>query len=125
MENRLTHAQWVAPICLLLLLTGCETVKNVKLWPFDQEKSGGQAVAPPNSTEYLCSGGKHFYVRYIDNGNAAWLIYAEREISLSKVASTSGTRYSNGIAVLNVNGNTATLDDGPAISFTDCKTAGK
>lgn len=111
--------------CLAALLPGCETVKSVDLWPFNKDKAQNKPSAPANSTEYLCSGGKRFYVRLIDNGNAAWLIYADREVSLTKVASTSGIRYSNGIANLNINGSEATLDDGPAVSYSGCKVAGK
>jgi hypothetical protein len=33
-------------------------------------------------------------------------------------------RYSNGIAVLEISGNTATLTDGAAATFTGCKTGG-
>lgn len=81
-------------------------------------------MKPPNSTEYQCNGGKRFYVRYLDNGAAAWLIYPDREVRLDKVNSTAGARYSNGIAMLEINGNEATLADGPAIAYTGCKSAG-
>jgi|SRR3989338_7330341 len=121
MKNRFINAAWLAPIPLLLLVSGCG---GVNLWPFDGAKSGGQSPTPSNATKYQCDGGKHFYVRYIDNGNAVWLIYPDREVSLAK-ASGPGTSYSNGVAVLNVNGNEATLTDGPAISFSGCKVVGK
>lgn len=122
MKIRLIQAGIAAPVCLALLLSGCG---GANLWPFSGKKETGAASAPANATEYQCNGGKRFYVRYLDNGGAAWLIYSEREVSLTKVAATSGTRYSNGIAILNVNGTEASLEDGPAISYTGCKAVGK
>lgn len=99
-----------------LMLAGCS---SMKVWPFDDDKPHltGQ---PANSTEFMCEGGKHFYVRYMDNGNTAWVIYPDREVALSKEA--SGSRYSNGVAVLEIKGNEATLNDGPGVSYTGCKT---
>ena len=118
MGNRFIRAALLAPVCLSLLLAGCG---GVNVWPFGGEKE--RSRAPSNATEYQCIGGKRFYVRYLDNGGAVWLIYPDREVRLDKVAA-AGTRYSNGIAVLDINGNEATLADGPTISFAGCKAAG-
>lgn len=111
-----------APAWLPLLLSGCS---GISVWPFDGTKAQNQSPTLANATEYQCDGGKHFHVRYTDNGNTAWLIYPDREVSLAKGAAASGMRYSNGIAALDVNGAEATLKDGPAITYTGCKAAGK
>lgn len=124
MNNRLIRTTIQAPACLMLLLAaGCSSVSVDKLWPFDGKSSPAQARTIANATEYQCSGGKHFYVRYMDNGATAWLIYPDREVSLAKAA--TGSRYSNGVAVLEINGNETTLNDGGAIAYTGCKAAGK
>lgn len=123
MGNRFIRAALLASAGLSLLLSGCGSV-NVNLWPFGGEGAQERPMTPPNSTEFQCNGGKRFYVRYLDNGAAAWLIYPDREVRLDKVNSTAGVRYSNGIAMLEINGNEATLTDGPAISYTGCKAAG-
>ena len=73
---------------------------------------------PPNATEYQCDGGKRFYLRFLDNGATAWLIFPDREVGLPKTA--KGTDYSNGVAVLEINGNEARLTDGN-ISYSGCK----
>lgn len=107
-----------APAILLALgLAGCS---EVKIWPFDGAKAAPQSRALANATEYQCEGSKRFYVRMVDNGAAAWLIYPDHEVSLAKASATSGTRYSNGVAVLELNGGEATLKDG-TVSYTGCK----
>lgn len=109
----------------ILLLVGLAGCSEVKVWPFDGSKAAPQSRMVANATEYQCEGNKRFFVRMIDNGNAAWLIYPDRELSLAKGSAATGTRYSNGVAVLEINGSEATLKDG-TVSYSGCKaTAGK
>ena len=123
-KNRFVRNTVLALACLALpIMAGCSSVSVDKLWPFDGKSGTGQARAPANATEYQCNSGKHFYVRYMDNGASAWLIYPDREVSLAKAA--TGSRYSNGVAVLEINGNESTLNDGTAIAYTGCKAVGK
>jgi len=107
-----------------LLLAGCGGMDGVKVWPFDSSGSAPQARKLANATEYQCEGNKRFHVRMMDNGETAWLIYSDREIGLAKSSSASGTRYTNGVAVLDINGGEASLRDGAA-AYTGCKAAGK
>ena len=106
-------------LALSFILSACG---GVNVWPFGGEKNQERSRTPANATAYQCAGGKHFYLRYLDNGGAAWIILPEREFRLDKLAAT-GTRYGNGVATLDVNGNEATLADGPAISYAGCKAA--
>lgn len=106
----------------LLLLAGCSSVGDYN--PFGDSKPA-EARKPENATEYQCENGKRFFVRMLDKGNAAWLIYPHREVNLDKVSGGSGTRYSNGIAVLDINGAEATLNDGPSVAYTGCKVPAK
>jgi len=106
-------------ISLTSLLPACSSVSVDKVWPFnDKSGASAQSHGPANATEYRCDGGKRFYVRYLDNGATAWLIYPDREVGLAKAA--SGSRYSNGVAVLEINGDQATLTDG-TVSYSGCK----
>jgi len=120
MKTGLVGMAWVGSACLALVLSGCSSIGSVNVWPFGDDKPKGRS-GPENATEYQCEGGKHFYVRYQDNGNTAWLIYPDREVALTK--GTAGTRYSNGNAVLDVNGADATLKDGATVNYTGCKAA--
>lgn len=106
-------------ITLTILMTGCSSFDRYN--PFTEATVSREIPrAPANATEYLCEGNKRFYVRMIDKGNGAWLIYPDREVNLDKV-SGSGNRYSNGVAVLDINGSDATLSDGPKIDYKECK----
>ena len=104
-----------------LALFGCS---SVDLWPFGGGKSQELSRKPVGAIEYQCNNERRLYVRYLDNGASAWVIFPEREFRLDKVDSTSGTRYSNGIAMLEKDGDEISLRDGPSVAFTGCKPAG-
>lgn len=108
-----------------LMLNACSSMDMSmdKVWPFGKDEGTGQPKRLANATEYLCESGKRFHVRMAENGNTAWLIYPDREVALSKQASSP--RYTNGVAVLEINGAEASLKDGPTVSYTGCKAAGK
>jgi membrane-bound inhibitor of C-type lysozyme len=108
-----------------LLLAACGDMNVRKYLPF-----GGDATTqersrtPANSVEYQCAGNKRFFLRTLEGGNAVWLILPEREVRLDRLGAGEGTRYSNGIAVLELGGAEATLNDGAALAYTGCKTGG-
>jgi membrane-bound inhibitor of C-type lysozyme len=103
-----------------LLLGACSSV-SLDLWPFGGSKEQDLSRTPAGATAYTCEGGKRLFVRYLDNGAAAWVILPEREFRLNKTASTSGTRYSNGSATLDIKDNEVTLFDGPKSTYAGCK----
>lgn len=108
--------------CISLLLAGCGDVNVRKYIPFSGDAPQERSRTPQNATEYQCAGNKRFHLRMLDGGDAAWLILPEREFRLNKLAG-SATRYSNGIAVLELGGGEATLTDGAAAPYTGCKSA--
>lgn len=114
----------VLPVLLAALLaTGCGGMDSVKkVWPFDGDSGGGQVRGPANAIQYLCDANKNFYLRMLDNGATAWVIYPNREVALNRTG-TTGTRYTNGIATLDLASPAAKLTDGPDINFTGCKPA--
>jgi len=103
-----------------LPLFGCG---SIDLWPFGASKSQERSRKPAGATEYQCNNDRRLYVRYLDNGASAWVIFPEREFRLDKVDS-SGVRYSNGIAMLEKDGDNISLRDGPTVAFTGCKPGG-
>lgn len=118
MKTKPTRTAAALIAALPLLLSGCGEMK-LKVWPFGDEEIRVHSRAPANASEYKCENSKGFFVRTLEGGAAVWLILREREVRLDRVG-VSGTRYSNSIAVLELNGDEATLTDG-ASRFTACK----
>lgn len=108
-----------------MLLAGCG---SISLWPFGSSGPQGRDPGPPpNSTTYQCEGKRSFYLRILEGG-AAWVILPEREFRLDKVsgaaegpAAGAAGRYGNGVAVLEIKGDEATLTDGPGQAYNGCR----
>ena len=101
-----------------LMLAACG---GVSLWPFGSSESTELSRKPANATEYVCQGGKSFYVRGLDAG-AVWLIAPDREIRLEKPAGSQGSVYRAGRVALEIDGQDASLTDPPA-QFAGCRRA--
>lgn len=119
MKTRSSFASLAAPVLFSVFAAGCGST-SVNLWPFGGEQNLERSRVPANSITYQCTGGKRFYLRYLDNGAAAWVILPEREFRLDRVGA-EGTRYGNGKADLRVGADETSLLDGPAVSYTGCK----
>ncbi|HOY69624.1 MAG TPA: hypothetical protein PL131_01905 [Methylotenera sp.] len=115
------HAQFktLCTFSLALSLTACSTIN---LNPFNSGTKESSRV-PANAISYICEGNKQFYVRMLNNGNEAWLIYPDHEVSLSKAAASN--RYTSGAIALVINGDETTLNDGEKIAYTACKAQSK
>jgi len=111
----------IAFIGATLVLGGCA---NVNQWLFGGAKEQDLSRPPPGATAYQCEAGKRLFVRYLENGAAAWVILPEREFRLNKVTSASGARYSNGNSTLETSGAATTLWDGASVTHSGCKAAG-
>ena len=108
--------------CAALLLSACGDMNIKKYIPFTGDSVQERSRVPPNATEYQCAGGKRLYIRMLDGGEAVWLILAEREVRLERIASTQ--RYSKGNTILSLNGSEATVADGATTPYSGCKTGG-
>lgn len=117
MKYRIARAAALA--CASLMLSACS---SVSLWPFGATPEQDPTRAPAGATTYKCDGSKHFFVRYLDNGAAAWVILPDRQFRLNKAA--SGGSYSNGSDTLEITGGVATLSDGAGVTHADCKVSG-
>ena len=104
-----------------LMLSACGSV-NLDVLSFGGIKEQDTSRAPAGATAYQCEGGKRLFVRYLDNGAAAWVILPEREFRLNKAA--SGTRYGNGSATLEIKDDGVTLSDGASVTYANCKAPG-
>ncbi|MCB5190584.1 hypothetical protein LG198_07585 [Methylobacillus arboreus] len=117
MAVRLTG--WSGKFLLLVLMASMlSACGGFSLWPFGEDDADVRSRGPAGSTEYVCDKGRKFYVRLQDGGNAAWLVLPDREVLLNK---TEAGQYSNSIAKLEIEGETATLDDGYKHDYDNCK----
>jgi membrane-bound inhibitor of C-type lysozyme len=103
----------------LLLLSACSSFRVPN--PFDTSTKE-LSKSPANATEYVCESNKRFFVRMLNNGNDAWLIYPDHEVNLPK---NEGNRYTSGAITLVLDGAEATLNDGEKIAYTGCKAQAK
>lgn len=101
-----------------LLLSACSSLN-----PFASKEVVEQGK-PANATEYVCEGNKRFYVRMLNNGADAWLIYPDHEVNLSKSA-TDANVYTSGAITLTLNNEASALNDGEKIAYTACKPVAK
>ena len=85
------------------------------------DSTSEEAGQPKDATKYVCKSGKSFYVRMLSKENAAWVIFPDREARFEKASDKSGQQFSNGTAVLSINGTKADIKDGEDTSLADCK----
>lgn len=103
-----------------LLLSGCGGMSVGGFMPFGGDGRELSRI-PPNSIAYQCQAGKRFFLRYLEEGAAVWVILPEREFRLEKVTGDQGTRYGTGRTVLRIGEGEATLSDGSAASYAGCR----
>ena len=110
-------------LAMSLLLGGCGGMPSMpNIWPF-ADSGKERSRVPRGATVYACDNARTLYVRYVDDGKAAWVILPDREFRLNPVISASGARYSNGIGTLDTKGEEATLSDGATVTHANCKAA--
>lgn len=109
--------------CATLLLAACSSV-SLDVLSFGGAKEQDTSRAPAGATAYQCEDGKNLFVRFLDNGAAAWVILPEREFRLSKAGASAGTRYTNGNSTLDILEGGVTLSDAAGLIRAGCKTSG-
>ncbi len=100
-----------------LCLAACSSISIPNPFSSGTKELSG---APANATEYICEGNKRFYVRIMNNGGDAWLIYPDHEVNLVKSAGNANL-YNSGAISLDINGDSTSLTDGEKIAYKACK----
>jgi len=114
------HASLILAPILIVSLAGCS---SWSWWPWGGS-DGEVPRVPPGATAYKCDGGKELFVRYMNGGKSAMVIYPEREFRLDAEETGSGARYSNGHTTLRTQGSEASLEEGANIVYANCKSGG-
>jgi hypothetical protein len=107
---------YISIALLSISLLGCSTVNDLN--PFDNGVKE-RSTTPANATQYICDGNKQFFVRMLNNGNDAWLMYPDREINLTRVADSN--TYKAAAISLEINTDQALLSEGDSDNKLSCK----
>lgn len=102
---------------LALFASSCSVLKPLKVFNTETKE---RSKNPENATEYVCESNKHFFVRMLNKGADAWLIFPDHEVNLAQ-SSTEKNRYVSGAITLVLNGDQTTLTDGDVLSYSACK----
>ncbi|MDO8962193.1 MAG: hypothetical protein Q7V02_08830 [Methylophilus sp.] len=111
------HTYIFAMIAAMLSLSACSMLKPFKVFNTETQE---HSKNPANATEYICENNKHFFVRMLNKGSDAWLIFPDHEVNLAQ-SSSDKNRYVSGAITLVLNGEQSTLTDGDVLSYTGCK----
>lgn len=104
-------------IFCMAILSACSTSSILSGDIFDG-KARELPRTPVGSVSYICDNNAQFYVRMLNNGSDAWVIYPDHEVNLPKQADG---RFTNGTAVFTPAADGATLTDGEKVNYTTCK----
>jgi membrane-bound inhibitor of C-type lysozyme len=105
---------------LIATLAGCGSVSMPRLAFWTNEPTEMKSPRLVGATLYGCDGGKQLAVRYGAAGQAAMVIFPEREFRLDPAPGGAG-RYTNGRTTLAVDGSEASLTEAGAAVLANCK----
>ena len=115
-------------ILIFILTSSCSSLsidkeKIKKLVSFDYEEVN---LTPEDTTGFQCANNEIFYLRYLEENNAVWVILKDREFRLDKNDGGNDTyTYTNSTISLDINEDSAVIEiDSPTL-YEECQTLGK
>ncbi|OYY50697.1 MAG: hypothetical protein B7X95_09325 [Methylophilaceae bacterium 17-44-8] len=102
---------------IALCLSACSVLQPFKVFNTETKE---RSKNPENAIEYVCENNKHFFVRMLNKGADAWLIFPDHEVNLAQ-STTEKNRYVSGSITLVISGEQSTLTDGDVLAYTGCK----
>ena len=108
-------------ICLLLL-NACSSINLDKekikdIFSLDDEN---QILSPENSIQFTCNQNQTFFLRYLEDKNAVWIILDNREFRLEKDL-VNDNKYSNGKTVLEISEDNISITSNKKFIYKQCK----
>lgn len=113
----MNYQQITAIALFCAFASACSVVEPFKVFKTETKE---RSKNPENATEYVCENNKHFFVRMLNKGSDAWLIFPDHEVNLVQ-SSSDKNRYVSGALTLVLNGEQTTLTDGDVLAYTGCK----
>ena len=106
----------------LFLLNGCSSFnldkeKITDIFSLDDED---QILSPENSIQFTCDQNQIFFLRYLEDKNAVWIILDNREFRLEKDL-IDDNKYSNGKTVLEISQGNVSITSNEKSLYKQCK----
>lgn len=106
----------------LLLLNACSSInldkdKITDIFSLDDEN---QTLSPENSIQFTCDQNQTFFLRYLEDKNAVWIILNNREFRLEKDL-VDDNKYSNGKTVLEISQGNVSITANEKSLYKQCK----
>ena len=106
----------------LFLLNGCSSFnldkeKITDIFSLDDED---QTLSPENSIQFTCDQNQIFFLRYLEDKNAVWIILDNREFRLEKDL-VNDNKYSNGKTVLEISEDNISITSNKKFIYKQCK----
>ena len=106
----------------LLLLNACSSInldkdKITDIFSLDDEN---QTLSPENSIQFTCDQNQTFFLRYLEDKNAVWIILDNREFRLEKDL-VDDNKYSNGKTVLEISQGNVSITSNEKSLYEQCK----
>ena len=110
-------------VFLVILLSSCsslsidkEKISNILSWESDTSED----FSPKNSIQFKCAENKVFYLRYLEEKNAVWIILDDREFRLEKILDQDN-KFSNSMSNLEISPENTILNTSSKTSYEQCK----
>ena len=106
----------------LLLLNACSSInlnkeKITDIFSLDDEN---QPISPENSIRFNCDQNQTFFLRYLEDKNAVWIILDNREFRL-ETDLVNDNKYSNGKTVLEISQRNVSITSNEKSLYKQCK----
>ena len=108
-------------ICLILL-NSCSSIKidAEKVKDIFSSNDENQRLYPENSIQFTCDQNQIFFLRYLEDKNAVWIILDNREFRLQKDL-VDDSKYSNGKTVLEISQGNVSIASNEKSLYEQCK----
>jgi hypothetical protein len=108
-------------ICLILL-NSCSSIKidAEKVIDIFSSNDENQSLSAENSIQFTCDQNQIFFLRYLEDKNAVWIILDNREFRLQKDL-VDDNKYSNGKTVLKIFQDSVSISSNEKSLYKQCK----
>jgi hypothetical protein len=108
--------------CLVSMLSSCSTlsldtdkISEALTWGGDKNNS-----LPKNAVAFECAKSQAFFIQYLDEKNAVWVVLKNREFRLNKSPDQTNT-FTNGDTLLEINPDNTILKIQEQVLYDLCK----